>query len=404
MGLRQFSAGGENHGRAAALKAIAYTTGDELKDDRNNRRYNYAANRDPERVLASALFLPPGAPEYFQRGNFASLVEQQQTVWSSLATFEEKQRFQHAGRNGKQGKPIISRSDVVILDKRLFLMPDGTPRPDGLKYAQQIITDFVREEFTRKGLVASFSIHDQDMKGETGNGNFHAHIISNYRKLTAEGWGERVRPYGKDAWKVWAGAKFKKVSALQQRKLEALGAVPKPDSKTRRAETLKAWNTAGSVCRARSVANQNRNPVVVASRSVPDGTRTSVALPPVQQGTASGRYAVLGKAAQVAADNDKAEVGSPAVDDGFGDIDPMAIAHAATAYDSIMQEASSRVAALRADRSIPLREMFGREQAILSEAKIRAAAAKQRIMMDAKASAKKRRDSRRPRFRQFTPT
>ncbi|MDD4617368.1 MAG: MobA/MobL family protein, partial [Alphaproteobacteria bacterium] len=304
MGLRQFSAGGENHGRAAALKAIAYTTGDELKDDRNNRRYNYAANKDPERVLASALFLPSTAPDWMKRENFNSLADQQQAVWSDLAAFEEKQRFQHAGRGGKTGKPIISRSDVVILDKRLFLDENGQPRPDGLKYAQQILTDFVREEFTRKGLVASFSIHDQDTKGATGNGNFHAHIISNYRKLTAEGWGARARPYGKDAWKGWAGGKFKKVAALQQHKLEALDVMPKPDRKTRRGEVGKAWGTARSICNALIAAVENRG--LISARPLPDGGANSAARTAASYdtgGTATGKYAILGKSEQTRADN-----------------------------------------------------------------------------------------------------
>lgn len=237
-GLRQFSAGGENTGRAATLAAIAYTTGDEMRDERNGRRYQFD---ESERVLFSALHLPRDAPEAWRRENFASLAEQQQFIWTSLAKFEEERHRRHKGHNQtatKHNAPIMSRHDVVILDKRLFIDGQGRPRKDGILYARQILTDFIREEYTRKGLIASFSIHDQT----DGNGNFHAHIVSSYRTLTADGWGERVRPFGKAAWKKWASEKFIKARSLQNRKLAAIDAIPKAERSSKR-ETLTAWKT-----------------------------------------------------------------------------------------------------------------------------------------------------------------
>jgi hypothetical protein len=99
MGLRQFAAGGENHGRAAALKAIAYTTGDEMRDERNSRSYNFANHADAGRVLLSGLFLPNDAPSTFMRENFASSADQQQFVWSHLAAHEEAIHRRHKGAN-----------------------------------------------------------------------------------------------------------------------------------------------------------------------------------------------------------------------------------------------------------------------------------------------------------------
>lgn len=244
MGLRQFAAGGENHGRAAALKAIAYTTGDAMRDERNNRSYDYASQADRERVLLAGLFLPSDVPEAFMRANFASSVEQQQFVWSHLAAHEEAIHRRHKGANqhtkAEQRKPIISRHDVLLLDKRIFLDAEGKLRPGGLDHARQVVRDFLRENYTRKGLVVSFAIHDQ----ENGNGNFHVHIVSSYRTLTAAGWDERKRPFGKSEWAVWAKEKQNSALKIQTRKLEALGVIPKVERVSSKRETLTAWKMA----------------------------------------------------------------------------------------------------------------------------------------------------------------
>ena len=230
-GLRQFAAGGENHGRAAALAGIAYTIGEEMRDDRNGRRYQFD---ESERVLMSGLFLPKDAPEAWRRENFASNKDHQQFIWTSLARHEEKQARRYArGSN----KPIISRADILILDKRIFLDKDGKPRPDGIDHAYQVVRDFLRENYTRKGLMVSFAIHDQT----NGDGNFHAHIVSSYRTLTADGWGDRKRPFGKFDWAVWAKEKQNSALKIQTRKLEAIGVIPKAERVSNKRETLTVW-------------------------------------------------------------------------------------------------------------------------------------------------------------------
>ena len=225
----------EHRGRTATLKAVAYTSAEETTDERNGRQFDFTAQGKNERVLFSVLFVPMDAPKAFQRENFASLKEHQQFVFSSLARHEEKQRKGHKGDN-QRGKsdpnPIISRHDVALLDKRLYLLPDGNQRPDGLNNLKQVMTDFIRENYTRKGLIASFSIHDQDPKGGTANGNFHAHIVSNYRALNADGWGERMRPYKAGEWRAWRGHKAHSLAAIQTCKLVRLGAIEAAPSRS----------------------------------------------------------------------------------------------------------------------------------------------------------------------------
>ena len=234
----QFRAGGEHRGRTASLKAVAYCTGETTTDERNGRQFDYAAHGRGERVLKAGIFLPQEFPPHFDRSRFETEAEFQQAVWTSLAEHEEKQTRRY-GRGGN--KPIISRHDVLLLDKRIFQDASGKLRPDGIAHAEQVVRDFLRENYTRNGLVASFAIHDQDDMGGTGNGNFHVHIISSYRTLTVDGWGERKRPFGKSEWAVWTKQKQSSLFKIQTRKLEALGAIPKTERVNNKRETLTAW-------------------------------------------------------------------------------------------------------------------------------------------------------------------
>ena len=269
----QFRAGGEHKGRTASLKAVAYCTGHSTTDERNNRHFDYAKQGRGERILKAGMFLPKDSPSHFNRHNFKTLGAFQQAVWTSLARHEEKQRHQHAGRGG-HGKPIISRHDVLLLDKRIFLDAEGKLRKDGIDHANQVVTDFLRENYTRKGLVASFAIHDQDEVGGTGNGNFHVHIISSYRTLNADGWGERKRPFGKAAWSVWTKQKQSSLFKIQSRKLEALGVIPKAPRVAGKRETLTAWKTARGFVTHRPLRPQ-RGFVGRATAPLPDGKAIS---------------------------------------------------------------------------------------------------------------------------------
>jgi hypothetical protein len=49
-----------------------------------------------------------------------------------------------------------------------------------------MLKDFVREEFTRKGLIATAVIHAPDQKGDQRN--FHTHVMVAERPVDAEGW------------------------------------------------------------------------------------------------------------------------------------------------------------------------------------------------------------------------
>jgi len=224
----QWHCGAEHRGRTAALKAAAYETGDQLHDERNNRAFAYADHADGKGVICVGVRVPSNALLALRRDSFLTpngydRRAHAQALLTSIASFEERQRQLHPGRNQTghtDDRPIIGRSDVFDLDKSLVYDGRGNRRPDWQQNLIRATEDVVREKFTRRGIPAIFSIHDE----ERGNGNFHVHVTSFYRQLTPEGWAQhKQRPFGPIAWRdYWAdGARI--LRNIQLRLLSRLG-------------------------------------------------------------------------------------------------------------------------------------------------------------------------------------
>ena len=229
----QWHCGAEHRGRTAALKAAAYETGDQLRDERNNRQFAYADHADGRGVIFVGVRVPSNAPLALRRDSFTTPSgydrrANAQTLLTSIASFEERQRQLHPGRNQTghtDDRPIIGRSDVFDLDKSLVFDGNGNRRADWQKHLTRVAEDVVREKFIRRGIPAIFSIHDE----QNGNGNFHVHVTSFYRQLTPEGWAQRKqRPYGESEWRdYWAdGATI--LRNVQLRYLSRLGVDAEP--------------------------------------------------------------------------------------------------------------------------------------------------------------------------------
>ena len=224
----QWHFGAEHRGRTAALKAAAYETGDQLRDERNNRVFAYADHANGKGVIFVGVRVPSNAPLALRRDSFTTpngydRRAHAQALLTSVASFEERQRQLHPGRNQTghtDDRPIIGRSDVFDLDKSLVYDSGGNRCADWQRNLIRATEDVVREKFTRRGIPAIFSIHDE----QDGNGNFHVHVTSFYRPLTPEGWAQhKQRPFGKLAWRdYWAdGAKI--LRNIQLRLLSRLG-------------------------------------------------------------------------------------------------------------------------------------------------------------------------------------
>jgi len=213
----------EHRGRTAALKAVAYETGLVVTDERNNRHYHFPDHAEGKGVVSSAVMVPSNAPDLLLGKNFTTTAAHAQTLLSSISRFEEMQRKLHPGRNQtkkKDDRPIIARSDLFLLDHRLVYDESGHKREDWQQNLTYVMKDIGREKFTRRGIPAILSIHDE----EGGNKNFHIHVTSFYRQLTPEGWSKnKTRPWNSNGWREYWEDGAKIARDVQLRHLKRLG-------------------------------------------------------------------------------------------------------------------------------------------------------------------------------------
>ena len=80
------------------------------------------------------------------------------------------------------------------------------------------MTDFVREQFQRKGMIADVNIHAPGAKGD--DRNYHAHILLTMRRIGPEGFGPKVREWNsREQLENWRAA----WERIQNRYLERHG-------------------------------------------------------------------------------------------------------------------------------------------------------------------------------------
>jgi len=137
-------------GKSSVAKA-AYITGDKLTDARTGKLHDYTRRGGVEAVLHAQL---KDAPEWSRD------VAQ---AWNAVEAIE-------ARKNSQTAKVI-----------------DGLAFPHGIdaEARKRMLTDFTREEFGRKGLLWTASIHLPDKDGDQRN--YHAHVMWSERPLTADG-------------------------------------------------------------------------------------------------------------------------------------------------------------------------------------------------------------------------
>ncbi len=137
-------------GKSSVAKA-AYITGGKLADERTGKLHDYTRRGGVEAVLHAQL---KDAPEWSRD------VAQ---AWNAVEAAETR-------KNSQTAKVI-----------------DGLAFPHGIdaEARQRMLTDFMREQFGRKGLLWTASIHAPDKEGDQRN--YHAHVMWSERPLTAAG-------------------------------------------------------------------------------------------------------------------------------------------------------------------------------------------------------------------------
>ncbi|MBV8400855.1 MAG: MobA/MobL family protein, partial [Acetobacteraceae bacterium] len=116
-------------------------------DERTGELHNYSRNADD--VLFAGLYAPKDAPEW---------ARDRASLWNHMEAFEKRKDAQ------------VARAFEIALPCELT--------PEQARYAVQ---DWVRENFTRKGLIADVAIHRPGAEGDERN--IHAHVLVVMRKL-----------------------------------------------------------------------------------------------------------------------------------------------------------------------------------------------------------------------------
>jgi len=131
----------------SAVHAAAYRARDNLTDERTGLKHDYS--RKAGELLFEGIYAPKDAPEW---------ARDRAQLWNHVEAFERRRDAQ------------LAREFNMALMCELTLEQN--------RYAVQ---DWVRENFTRKGLIADVVIHAPGKDGDERN--MHAHVMVVMRKL-----------------------------------------------------------------------------------------------------------------------------------------------------------------------------------------------------------------------------
>jgi len=161
-----------SQGQSVVAKA-AYNARDLLTNENTGDRHDY---RHKGKTLFSGIFIPKDAPEWVQK-----LAQNRQDLWSAIEGAEKRKDSQ------------LAREVEISLPHELTE-----------QQREYLVKDFVRENFTRKGMIADVSLHAPSGKGDARN--YHAHILLSMRQIGPDGFGEKVREWNsKEQLQQWRG-------------------------------------------------------------------------------------------------------------------------------------------------------------------------------------------------------
>lgn len=144
-----------NKGQSAVAHS-AYQSGDRLHDDADGLTKNYSRK---ERVVSTGIAVPANAPAW---------VTDRERLWNEVEAVE-----------GLRGQ--YARNWMFALPNEL------TPEQQ-----QELVSAFIKREFTDRGMVADWAIHKADKGNEADND--HVHIMTTMRPFQQDGtWGQKSK-------------------------------------------------------------------------------------------------------------------------------------------------------------------------------------------------------------------
>lgn len=153
-------------GQSAVAKA-AYNAREEMTNEATGEEHDYTR---AEGLVFKGIFAPANAPEW---------VKDREKLWSEVEKTETR-------KNSRLAREIEI----------------GLPHELTEEQRRQLVTDFVRENFVRHGLVADVAIHAPDREGD--DRNHHAHVLLTTREIGPEGFGAKLRKLeGPEQLETW---------------------------------------------------------------------------------------------------------------------------------------------------------------------------------------------------------
>jgi len=153
-------------GQSAVAKA-AYNARDQLTNDQTGEHHDYSRGSG---LTFEGIFAPKNAPAW---------AKDREKLWSEVEGAEKRKDAQ------------LARSIDIALPHELTE-----------EQRRQLVTDFVRENFARKGMVADVAIHAPCKEGDERN--HHAHILLTTREIGPDGFGKKVRDWNsREQMETW---------------------------------------------------------------------------------------------------------------------------------------------------------------------------------------------------------
>jgi Ti-type conjugative transfer relaxase TraA len=175
------------------VSAAAYRHRARMMDEQAGTSFSYRGGASE--LVHEELALPDDIPTWLQSAiDGKSVAKASEALWNAVDAFEK-------------------RADAQLARELIIALPEELTRAENIA----LVREFVRDNFTSKGMVADWVFHDKD-------GNPHIHLMTTLRPLTEEGFGSKKvpvlgadgeplrvvtpdRPNGKIVYKLWAGDK-----------------------------------------------------------------------------------------------------------------------------------------------------------------------------------------------------
>lgn len=157
-----FVSRGNTRGRATSATAkAAYNAREAIHDDHSGKTHDFS---DKDGHVWSGIFVPENAPEW---------MHDRERLWNAAEAMEVK-------KDGEfRQKAQLARTVEMSLPAELTS-----------EQQKQVLTDYSREQWQRKGIVADVSLHEPEIDGGK---NWHAHVMLSMREVTPEGFGDKLR-------------------------------------------------------------------------------------------------------------------------------------------------------------------------------------------------------------------